>query len=266
MMRMNTSPFLLFLGIGVLNPFGKKSGGGKGSEDEIDDIVVGPMPQAQNNAGAPGVDSKKVEEMEGSLNDVKDKLRTVETSSKSVKNELEGLRGDLKKTNETIKQLLSVYEVVSQEYNPFVDAPAKKAQVQSVNPSTISYSGLASDGWSKQQASVPAKTVVPGPYDKVIGPDGDAIEVKEVKVEQRPSEVAGANRGGDKMAMSSEKESALRADKMLQDNYYIMQLLKLVEFQLEKIYLAKVNRVPVDAEDLQNLDKWLAEFKRVGLR
>lgn len=267
--KTKTSPFLLFLSIGVLNPFQKKSKADSDSDVDVEDVWVGDKSNGIGPMnGSSGIDTKKVEEMEGGLNDLKDKIKTIETGNKSIKSELEGLRGDLKKTNETIKQLLSVYEVVSQQYNPFVEQVPKKPQEVVTSPQANPSSNAASETWPKETKPVPTKVVAPSPYDRVIGSDTDALNALEkIVVENRPKEVVGAIRGGEKMAMTGgDKDAALRADRNLQDNYYIMQILKLIEFQLEKIYLAKVNRAPVDTEDLQNLDRWLAEFKRVGLR
>jgi len=267
---MKPSHLLLFLVIGVLNPFGKKSKEGNASDGEIEEVWIGEKNEVNGDAVGvtPEIDPKKFEEMEGGLNDLKDKLKTIETGNKSIKSDLEGIRGDLKKTNETIKQLLSIYEVVSQNYNPFVETTSKKAQDVAVTQQTSPATAPAGETWPKPKASTVVRTVTVSPYDKVIGPDFEISNLRDnAKVESRPKEVDGAvTRGGDRMAMTSERDAALRADRTLQDNYYIMQLLKLIEFQLEKMYLAKMNRAPVDAEDLQNLDKWLAEFKRVGLR
>jgi flagellar protein FlaC len=261
MLSTRPSLLLLFFTNSALIPFSKKSKDGGNQKDEgLEDIDVSIVGASVDNRGSAGqADAKRYEEMEGNINDLKDKVKSFESSAKSIKGDMEGMRGDLGKMNDTMKQLLSVYEVVSREYNPFVEPTAKRPEV----PRPQAQEKKAA--WAQSPNSVEVSAVDGEPYEQVIGLEEATGGFIETMTALPSKEVESNDRSRIKVA-TNERDVARSADRVAQDSYYLMQLLKLAEFQMEKIYIAKVNGMRIDQEDMQNLDKWFAEFKRVGLR
>jgi hypothetical protein len=50
------------------------------------------------------------------------------------------------------------------------------------------------------------------------------------------------------------------------DFYSLNQIHKLVEHQLEQIYTLKLKGQIVSEEDYASLERWLAEYKRMGVK
>ena len=50
------------------------------------------------------------------------------------------------------------------------------------------------------------------------------------------------------------------------DFYSLNQIHKLVEHQLEQIYTMKLKGQKVPEDDYESLERWMAEYKRMGVR
>ncbi len=53
---------------------------------------------------------------------------------------------------------------------------------------------------------------------------------------------------------------------MVVDFYSLNQIHKLVEHQLEQIYTLKMKGQKVPEDDYASLERWLAEYKRMGVK
>jgi len=211
---------------------------------ESDVLTVSDAPPLENDETL-----ERVESLEGAVNDVTNQLKDLEGMVKSSKSDLDDLKKDLSKLDETIKQLFAIYEVVSKDYNPFVDpAVGDRVLENSVGPL---------DRVVKPDSNVEKLLLDPVPGDESADPE--RLPVQEVYVsdsdESKPSADEGVRR---------EMEGTFNHN--FKDALYLIQIAKLIEFQLEKMYITKVRGKRFDPEDVQLLDRYLSDFKRVGLR
>ena len=241
---------------------------------------------------APKSDNKKMEAMDGTITDLKNQLETMTMGSKAIKGDVDKIKTEIDGINDSIKNLLCVYEAVSREYNPFVDSemPAPKKQECAAH---------------KEKAAVPvpapkAKAKEPEPEDMDLDLDLDLSEGKPIKIpdyiEAEPMDrILKPEMDDDDVAQLVEKVKITKvtkptrpliADKpapverapaapalnpeptvnLVVDFYSLNQIHKLVEHQLEQIYTMKLKGQKVPDEDYESLERWLAEYKRMGVR
>lgn len=237
-----------------------------------------------STVGGGRADDKKIMEIEASVNDLKKHAETSDLNGKATKNEIESMRMDLSQINDSIKSLLNVYEAVSRQYNPFVEDEAHgKASASSPGgsedlPSRGGSLSLGSlDPLKDTNASFP--TDEDGPLDRVVRPD-DIEEEEEYgsledmdgpkispsllgKIDVTPSAPAAAPAPDDDFpAKPQARESSASSSTI--DPYAFEQVHKLVEYQLSKVYRAKLIGEDMNREEMDALDRWISEFKRLG--
>ncbi len=250
----------------------------------------GAMPLDDNPlAGlAPKSESKKMDAIDGTITDLKTQLETMNMGSKAMKGDVDKIKTEIDGINDSIKNLLCVYEAVSREYNPFVDSempsprkpegpapkekpgmPARRAKSQDHELEDLDLDlDLDLDG-GRQTNKIP-DYIEAEPMDKILKPevvDDDVAQlVEKIKITKvtkptRPQIV-------DQPA-AIEKAQAPAPEPMMNvvvDFYSLNQIHKLVEHQLEQIYTMKLKGLKVPEDDYASLERWLAEYKRMGVK
>jgi FtsZ-binding cell division protein ZapB len=219
---------------------------------------------------------KKIQELEANVNDLKKHAESTELNTKAARNEMESLKKDFTQINDSIKSLLGVYEAVSNQYNPFVDQEVPEPKVKD-NGLNFNDAGLHNGlpigppgGTDGIDVGIPMDKH--GPLDRIVKPDDpdeEPIEVSLQPLEKMP-------RLHEKPVCEKEpeippaKEEApvpkitQPAPPSADDIFALDHVLKLVENQLKKVYYAKLRGQPIDEVEVEALDRWLDEFRRLG--
>ena len=50
----------------------------------------------------------------------------------------------------------------------------------------------------------------------------------------------------------------------IDDTFALDQFKKLIDHQIDKIYKSKLTGNPIDPLDIETLDRWMSEFKKIG--
>jgi hypothetical protein len=240
----------------------------------------------------PKSDSKKIDAMDGNITDLKNQLEMMTMGSKAMKGDVDKIKIEIDGINDSIKNLLCVYEAVSREYNPFVDSempsqkkperptPKDKACIPAPKAKPIEEDledlDLDLDMGVSNSNKIP-EYIEAEPMDRILKPENDdddvAQLVEKVKITkvtkptkplivERPAPVERAQAPVEKaLAPSPEPTTDL-----VVDFYSLNQIHKLVEHQLEQIYTMKLKGLKVPEEDYVSLDRWMAEYKRMGVR
>lgn len=87
-----------------------------------------------NGAGLAGV--KELSELMGRLEEFEDKMGRIDSALTTDRNENVKVRDRLTQMEQDIRKLLSVYEVVSAKFNPFIEVSEKEPQRQPPPPAT----------------------------------------------------------------------------------------------------------------------------------
>lgn len=235
-----------------------------------------------STVGSGRADDKKFMEIEASVNDLKKHAETTDLNSKATKNEIESMRKDLSQINDSIKSLLNVYEAVSRQYNPFVeDDTAGKTSASSNMDEGLSPSrggNLSLGGLDRQKGlGGPVPADENGPLDRIVRPE-DAEEdedysLGEMEMPKVPSSLLGKIEVTPPPAAAPEPEDDIpartqgrppSAASSMIDAYALEQVHKLVEYQLSKVYRAKLIGEELTRDEIDALDRWMSEFKRLG--
>jgi len=239
---------------------------------------------------APKSDNKKIEAMDGTITDLKGQLDTMSMGSKAMKNDMDKIKAEIDGINDSIKNLLCVYEAVSREYNPFVDSempgPKKAAcpvptKVEAPAPkekaAELGFDDLDLDLDLEQGKPVNTGKAlkIPDyieaePMDRILKPELDEDDVAQLVEKVKITKVTKPARPQviDKPA-PIEKAPTPSPEPSLNvvvDFYSINQVHKLVEHQLEQIYTMKLKGQKVPEEDYASLERWMAEYKRMGVK
>ena len=236
----------------------------------------------------PKSDSKKIDAMDGNITDLKNQLETMTMGSKAMKGDVEKIKTEIDGINDSIKNLLCVYEAVSREYNPFVDSempsqkkpespapkekarmPVPKAKPIELDPEELDLD-LDMDLGGSSSNKIP-EYIEAEPMDKILKPDVDEDDevarlVEKVKITKvtKPARPQIAERPAPiEKAPAPSPEPTLD---ILVDFYSMNQIHKLVEHQLEQIYTMKLKGQKIPEEDYVSLERWMAEYKRMGVR
>jgi archaellum component FlaC len=232
---------------------------------------------------APKSDNKRIDTIDGTVTDIKNQLETMTLGNKSMKGDVDKIKGEIEGINDSIKNLLCVYEAVSREYNPFVDSemphtkkpenPSKKAELNVPKTKVIEVEtedlDLDLDLDAGRASKIP-DYIEAEPMDKILKPELDDAEVaklvekvKITKVTKQPKAQMADTPAHVEMAPSAPPEPAMN---VIVDFYSLNQVHKLVEHQLEQIYTMKLKGQKVPEEDYASLERWLAEYKRMGVK
>ncbi len=258
--------------IGDLGSLGGSLGGGLG-----DDIL------SSLSSGGGRADDKKFMEIEASVNDLKKQAETADLNSKATKNEIESMKKDLSEINNSIKSLLNVYEAVSRQYNPFVEDDKRDAVAPSAGEDDVPMKGnlsLGSLSTLKEEKTMTSPVVDEcGPLDRVVRPDDEEEEedfssiqgMDSVKISpdllgkvdlRAPTPDTAPEPEDEAPAKPQARTPSSMATTV--DPYALEQVHKLVEYQLSKVYRAKLIGEDLDKDEVEALDRWMSEFKRLG--
>ena len=228
----------------------------------------------------------RMDKLEGSLVELKNQLETVGNSSTSTKGQVDSLKKDIEQINDSMRNLLCVYEAVSKQYNPFVDQDAPKALEMPAEPEKPA----APQPKKEAKIELPDPNVpcvdedqeikmaldLDAPTDKILKVDGCPAEMKE-KTPENPAELP-KDPEIDLNEMQLEllqaempehepkKEVLKRPKPVRMDSYALTQLYKLVDYQMGKVYSARASGEEVDQEQVEMLERGFNEFKMVGAK
>lgn len=88
-----------------------------------------------DSSGAGGLTGvKELSELLGRLEEIEDKIGRVDSALTNERNENSKVRDKLTQMDQDIRKLLSVYEVVSAKFNPFIDVSEKEAPPKEQSP------------------------------------------------------------------------------------------------------------------------------------
>jgi archaellum component FlaC len=203
------------------------------------------------------VDDKKFLDFEASIGDIKKQMDKDGLSSKNMKVDIDSMKQDLTQINDSIRSLLNVYEAVSKQYNPFVEQEEKTVPKQRDIP--------------KKVPKIVEPTVFEDePLDRILKPEGDLIEEivlpKPQKLPDKKPESKPIARPMPEPLVELTKEEEPKAKSgPTDDDYVLCQVEKLVVYQMEKIHRSKLKGARIQREDIETLDRWLNEYKRLGV-
>lgn len=229
--------------------------------------------------GVLALNSKKIEEMSGSIQDVKTRLEKFDTTMKGIKNDSDGLKEEIVQMNDSIKKMLCIYEAITQQYNPFID-DVPTAHTPSREPIA-------------QSMEHRSKKVEEEPLDRIIKPEDFEADVEEAN--SSLGEVVGVNNieydprvkkseplanvarvpcslSNEKMTVSLQKDtitvtptiSPARGTATFQDACRD-QISKVIDLMNEKarmeelvdrVYVQKISGNAVSASDIEYLKDW----------
>jgi hypothetical protein len=240
---------------------------------------------------SPKSDSKKVEALDGTITDLKNQIETMTMGSKAMKGDVDKIKTEIDGINDSIKNLLCVYEAVSREYNPFVDSempaprkpespapkekayvPAPKAKAKEPEPEELDLD-LDLDLNEGKPIKIP-DYIEAEPMDRILKPGLDEDDVAQMVEKVKITKVTKPTRPQivDKPAPIERAQAPAHAPtpeptmNIVVDFYSLNQIHKLVEHQLEQIYTMKLKGQIVPEEDYDSLERWLAEYKRMGVK
>jgi outer membrane murein-binding lipoprotein Lpp len=87
-------------------------------------IMTGALMDEEDREMAEGViasNTKKIEEMSGSIQDINTRLDKFDVTMKGIRSDSDGLREEIVQINDSMKKMLCIYEAITQQYNPFID-------------------------------------------------------------------------------------------------------------------------------------------------
>ncbi|MEM0449571.1 MAG: flagella accessory protein C [Methanomassiliicoccales archaeon] len=225
--------------------------------------------------------NEKIDQLEGTVNELKNQVETIGNTSTSIKGQVESMRKEIESINDSIKNLLGVYEAVSRQYNPFVDQAAPK--VPSFKEETVPQTVTKLDKEMgipivDEEGEIQMARDLNAPLDKVLKfDDNSSIAANlDINVEEIDKEVGekAKIKQSEKASMISEA-TPLQQDaplisksnkKIRIDSYALRQIYKLVDYQLEKVYIAKSRGEEVPLEELEMLEHWMQELMMVGVK
>jgi len=119
------------------------------SSDDIDFSDIESVINSSLNKGSdkkPKEDTEeKVLEVRSEVKGLEDKIENIENSVSSVRTDLQSLREDINSTDDSIKKLLSIYELVSKDINPFIDMNGYQKTELEMQENGNSIEGLTND-------------------------------------------------------------------------------------------------------------------------
>jgi flagellar protein FlaC len=103
------------MGIDILKKVLKKEEKEEEKEEEV-------MPEEPVMEGADdrSEDDDALVKLNERLNDIENRLPRIDVSLNNLKREIDGLRNDLMRIDDSMKDMMTLYEVVSAQINPFV--------------------------------------------------------------------------------------------------------------------------------------------------
>jgi hypothetical protein len=228
-------------------------GGGLAGELGKPDFVV----------GQPAASDEKVTALGATVEDIKGQVETLQMQGKSLKGDIEQIKGDLGSINDSMKSLLQVYEAVSREYNPFVDnstnrqmaepkleaKPEPKASKAIIDDDTVDMLLRPEDNFE----AVPITAAKPRPI--IVEP------VKPIPAPREPLPKAPENKPEPKP--ETKIGETYTHPVAVSDPYILNQVVKIVEFQMDRFYSKKQKGNKVSDQEYDEIDHWFKELRRL---
>lgn len=228
-------------------------GGGLGTDLGRPDIMM----------AVPAASDEKVTALGATVEDIKGQVETLQMQGKSLKGDIEQIKGDLGSINDSMKSLLQVYEAVSREYNPFVDNSTNrmiaepkvearsepKARKEAFDDDTVDMLLRPEDNFE----ATPINAVKARPIDveriKPIPAPKEALpKAPEIKLEPKPDTKLG---------------ETFTHPVAVSDPYILNQVVKIVEFQMDRFYSKKQKGNKVSDQEYDEIDHWFKELRRL---
>ncbi len=96
--------------------------------------------ETAEDAGVGVGNLKEMSEILGRLEEVEDKLGRIDSALTMLRNDTAQVKDRMNQSEQDMRKLLSVYEIVSAKFNPFIDVSDKAPE--KVAPQTLSAEGL----------------------------------------------------------------------------------------------------------------------------
>jgi hypothetical protein len=217
----------------------------------------------------PAASDEKVTALGATVEDIKGQVETLQMQGKSLKSDIEQIKGDLGSINDSMRSLLQVYEAVSREYNPFVDnSTTKKANEAKAEakleakavPKIETLSELddeAADMLLRPEdnfEAVPVSAIKPKTPIKLepVKPIPAPREVLPFVPEPKPEAKA-----------PSKHEDTFTHPVAVSDPYIMNQVVKIVEFQMDRFYGKKQKGQKVSDQEYEEIEHWFKELRRL---
>ncbi len=205
-------------------------------------------------------EERRIQELESNISDLKKHAENADMGNKAIKGEIEGIKAELSQIDESIKNLLSIYEAVTRQYNPFVEGAAKPSPVEraDVDPKDVNASPVedkVEDGSIKEESPVDEL----GPLDKMVRPE-DEEESLDIDA-PAPSPPDTKRTPAPIIERAQEMADPLPPKAEPKDTFVLDQFHKLLIYQVDKIYHLKVEGREVSPRDVEDLNRWLEELK-----
>ncbi|HHC19374.1 MAG TPA: flagella protein [Euryarchaeota archaeon] len=107
-----------------------------GEEEQVIPVTEEKPPETTKEpAGAPGP-PPELDEIKVAIKDIQEQVTRMSAAIENLRRDIDTIREDLREKENQIRKLTSVYELVSQQINPFVEAPKPEAQPEAPKEET----------------------------------------------------------------------------------------------------------------------------------
>ncbi|MFA5312285.1 MAG: flagella accessory protein C [Methanomassiliicoccales archaeon] len=221
------------------------------------------------NAQAQPKDDERIKVVNATVTDLKGQVDGLQMQGKSLKGDIDSMKNDLGSINESMKALLQVYEMVSRQYNPFVENSFRNNDMEQMSiPMKKPSDDQPDDFIMRPQDSFEA---VPLGQARPRAPEFDPFERPNADRKMQNGRQADAAPEQRQQHRESPPPAipygpAAPAPSYKTDNYCFTQVHKIVEYHMNRIYMEKMNGSRLAEEDYDELDHWLAELRRLEVR
>ncbi|MCE5296660.1 MAG: hypothetical protein LLG16_06100 [Euryarchaeota archaeon] len=240
------------------------------SLDQKDVLARRPGDQAFDvNVQALPKDDERIKVVNATVTDLKGQVDGLQMQGKSLKGDIDSMKNDLGSINESMKALLQVYEMVSRQYNPFVENSFRNNDMEQMSiPMKKNSDDQPDDYIMRPQDSFEA---MPLNQVRSRAPEFDPFERPRTDMKMPNGRHEGAvpeqrQQFRESTPPGLSNEPAAPAPSYKTDNYCFTQVHKIVEYHMNRIYMDKMNGSRLTEEDYDELDHWLAELRRLEVR
>jgi len=159
-----------------------------GEEEQVIPVTEEKPPEtAKEPAGAPGP-PPELDEIKIALKDLQEQVTRMSAAVENLRRDIDTIREDLREKEDQIRKLTSVYELVSQQINPFVEAPKSEAPKEVKETKIPSEEELAVEVLEGlEEKKKEKKKVEEKPAPKKAKEEASGVEVVEKEVYEKPT-------------------------------------------------------------------------------
>lgn len=213
--------------------------------------------------------TKKIEEMSGSIQDINTRLEKFDVTMKGVRSDSDGLRQEIVQINDSMKKMLCIYEAITQQYNPFIDEqPARRPSVPvEVDPPKQE---IIPEEEPLDRIITPEDLIEPpNTLAEVVGLNGKACEAAPKKSAPN-SNMTARSMSDDRVparlfedAIPATKRSDFRdaCNRRMYDLLHLIDEKTEMEQVLERIFNRRLEGAQVPEEDLDQVSQWLERMR-----